>query len=284
MAVERVGIVGAGTMGRGIAQICAVSGMDVVVSDVSRAQLDDARAAIEANYTRMVDRDRMSDQARSEAMARLTLEDNLEALAGVELVIEAATETPEVKTPLLEKIADACGADTVLASNTSSISLTRLAAAVRHPERVVGMHFFNPVPVMQLIEIVRALQTSDRTYRKACSVSERLNKTHVTVSDSPGFVVNRILVPMINEAILALAEGLATAEEIDVAMRLGANHPMGPLALADLIGLDVCLYVMETLHEEFGDSKYRPAPLLRRMVNARYLGRKTGRGFFVYER
>jgi len=284
MAVERVGIVGAGTMGRGIAQICAVSGMDVVVSDVSRAQLDDARAAIEANYTRMVDRDRMSDQARSEAMARLTLEDNLEALAGVELVIEAATETPEVKTPLLEKIADACGADTVLASNTSSISLTRLAAAVRHPERVVGMHFFNPVPVMQLIEIVRALQTSDQTYRKACSVSERLNKTHVTVSDSPGFVVNRILVPMINEAILALAEGLATAEEIDVAMRLGANHPMGPLALADLIGLDVCLYVMETLHEEFGDSKYRPAPLLRRMVNARYLGRKTGRGFFVYER
>lgn len=284
MAVERVGIVGAGTMGRGIAQICAVSGMDVVVSDVSRAQLDDARAAIEANYTRMVDRDRMSDQARSEAMARLTLEDNLEALAGVELVIEAATETPEVKTPLLEKIAEACGADTVLASNTSSISLTRLAAAVRHPERVVGMHFFNPVPVMQLIEIVRALQTSDRTYRKACSVSERLNKTHVTVSDSPGFVVNRILVPMINEAILALAEGLATAEEIDVAMRLGANHPMGPLALADLIGLDVCLYVMETLHEEFGDSKYRPAPLLRRMVNARYLGRKTGRGFFVYER
>ena len=284
MAVERVGIVGAGTMGRGIAQICAVSGMDVVVSDVSRAQLDDARAAIEANYTRMVDRDRMSDQARSEAMARLTLEDNLEALAGVELVIEAATETPEVKTPLLEKIADACGADTVLASNTSSISLTRLAAAVRHPERVVGMHFFNPVPVMQLIEIVRALQTSDQTYRKACAVSERLNKTHVTVSDSPGFVVNRILVPMINEAILALAEGLATAEEIDVAMRLGANHPMGPLALADLIGLDVCLYVMETLHEEFGDSKYRPAPLLRRMVNARYLGRKTGRGFFVYER
>ena len=284
MAVERVGIVGAGTMGRGIAQICAVSGMDVVVSDVSRAQLDDARAAIEANYTRMVDRERMSDQARSEAMARLTLEDNLEALAGVELVIEAATETPEVKPPLLAKIADACGADTVLASNTSSISLTRLAAAVRHPERVVGMHFFNPVPVMQLIEIVRALQTSDQTYRKACSVSERLNKTHVTVSDSPGFVVNRILVPMINEAILALAEGLATAEEIDVAMRLGANHPMGPLALADLIGLDVCLYVMETLHEEFGDSKYRPAPLLRRMVNARYLGRKTGRGFFVYER
>ena len=280
--IEKIGIIGAGTMGRGIAQICASSGLSVTLCDVGQGQLDDAAKSIETGYTRMVQRERMSQQDCDAALSKLSFNTSLDALAGSDLTIEAATETPEVKLPLFEKIADICGEKAILASNTSSISLTRIAAAVPRPERVIGMHFFNPVPVMQLLEIVRALQTNDSTYNAACRVAEQLNKTRVTVSDSPGFVVNRILLPMINEAVLSLAEGLATAEEIDVAMRLGANHPMGPLALADLIGLDVCLYVMETLYEQFGDSKYRPAPLLRKMVDAKYLGRKTGRGFFTY--
>lgn len=280
--IEKIGIIGAGTMGRGIAQICASSGLSVTLCDVGQEQLDDAAKSIETGYTRMVQRERMSQQDCDAALSKLSFNTSLDALAGSDLTIEAATETPEVKLPLFEKIADICGEKAILASNTSSISLTRIAAAVPRPERVIGMHFFNPVPVMQLLEIVRALQTNDSTYNAACRVAEQLNKTRVTVSDSPGFVVNRILLPMINEAVLSLAEGLATAEEIDVAMRLGANHPMGPLALADLIGLDVCLYVMETLYEQFGDSKYRPAPLLRKMVDAKYLGRKTGRGFFTY--
>ena len=280
--IEKIGIIGAGTMGRGIAQICASSGLSVTLCDVGQEQLDDAAKSIETGYTRMVQRERMSQQDCDAALSKLSFNRSLDALAGSDLTIEAATETPEVKLPLFEKIAEICGEKPILASNTSSISLTRIAAAVPRPERVIGMHFFNPVPVMQLLEIVRALQTNDSTYNAACRVAEQLNKTRVTVSDSPGFVVNRILLPMINEAVLSLAEGLATAEEIDVAMRLGANHPMGPLALADLIGLDVCLYVMETLYEQFGDSKYRPAPLLRKMVDAKYLGRKTGRGFFTY--
>lgn len=280
--IEKIGIIGAGTMGRGIAQICASSGLSVTLCDVGQGQLDDAAKSIETGYTRMVQRERMSQQDCDAALSKLSFNTSLDALAGSDLTIEAATETPEVKLPLFEKIAEICGEKAILASNTSSISLTRIAAAVPRPERVIGMHFFNPVPVMQLLEIVRALQTNDSTYNAACRVAEQLNKTRVTVSDSPGFVVNRILLPMINEAVLSLAEGLATAEEIDVAMRLGANHPMGPLALADLIGLDVCLYVMETLYEQFGDSKYRPAPLLRKMVDAKYLGRKTGRGFFTY--
>ncbi|MGB0750678.1 MAG: 3-hydroxybutyryl-CoA dehydrogenase [Gammaproteobacteria bacterium] len=280
--IQKIGIIGAGTMGRGIAQICASSGLSVTLCDVGQEQLDDAAKSIETGYTRMVQRERMSQQDCDAALSKLSFDTSLDALAGSDLTIEAATETPEVKLPLFEKIADICGEKAILASNTSSISLTRIAAAVPRPERVIGMHFFNPVPVMQLLEIVRALQTNDSTYNAACRVAEQLNKTRVTVSDSPGFVVNRILLPMINEAVLSLAEGLATAEEIDVAMRLGANHPMGPLALADLIGLDVCLYVMETLYDQFGDSKYRPAPLLRKMVDAKYLGRKTGRGFFTY--
>ena len=280
--IQKIGIIGAGTMGRGIAQICASSGLSVTLCDVGQEQLDDAAKSIETGYTRMVQRERMSQQDCDAALSKLSFDTSLDALAGSDLTIEAATETPEVKLPLFEKIADICGEKAILASNTSSISLTRIAAAVPRPERVIGMHFFNPVPVMQLLEIVRALQTNDSTYNAACRVAEQLNKTRVTVSDSPGFVVNRILLPMINEAVLSLAEGLASAEEIDVAMRLGANHPMGPLALADLIGLDVCLYVMETLYDQFGDSKYRPAPLLRKMVDAKYLGRKTGRGFFTY--
>ena len=280
--IEKIGIIGAGTMGRGIAQICASSGLSVTLCDIDQEQLNDAAQSVGTGYTRMVQRERMSQQDCDAALAKLSFNTSLDALAGADLTIEAATETPEVKLPLFEKIAEICGEKAILASNTSSISLTRIAAAVPRPERVIGMHFFNPVPVMQLLEIVRALQTNDSTYNAACRVAEQLNKTRVTVSDSPGFVVNRILLPMINEAVLSLAEGLASAEEIDVAMRLGANHPMGPLALADLIGLDVCLYVMETLYEQFGDSKYRPAPLLRKMVDAKYLGRKTGRGFFTY--
>ena len=250
--------------------------------DLQEAQLKNAIEAIESGYTKLVERDRMTDAEKQQALARIESSQTFEALTDVEVVIEAATELPEIKLKIFEQLDAACSAETILASNTSSISLTKIAAAVSRPDRVIGMHFFNPVPVMKLVEVVRALQTSDETYETIKALGEQLGKVSISVGDSPGFVLNRMLVPMINEAVLSLSEGLATAEEIDVAMRLGANHPMGPLALADLIGLDVCLYVMKTLYDEFGDSKYRPAPLLRKMVDANYLGRKTGRGFYTY--
>ena len=282
MSVKRVGIVGAGTMGRGIAQVCAAQGLEVVLCDLQKEQLKSAVDAIASGYARLVERERMTEAEKQQALERLETSQSLAVLKDVEVVIEAATELPEVKLKIFEQLDEACTPETILASNTSSISLTKIAAAVSNPERVIGMHFFNPVPVMKLVEVVRALQTNDETYDTIKALGEQLGKVSISVGDSPGFVLNRMLVPMINEAVLSLSEGLASAEEIDVAMRLGANHPMGPLALADLIGLDVCLYVMKTLYDEFGDSKYRPAPLLRKMVDANYLGRKTGRGFYTY--
>jgi 3-hydroxybutyryl-CoA dehydrogenase len=282
MEIGKVGIVGAGTMGHGIAQVCAVAGLEVVMRDVSDEALVRGMAGIEKGLARLVERSRLDQAERDRAIARIATSTDVTSLAAVDLVIEAATENPELKLQVFSELDAICATDAVLASNTSSISLTRIAGATSRPGQVIGMHFFNPVPVMSLVEIIRALQTTDETFAAADGLARRLGKTPVSVQDSPGFVVNRMLVPMINEAAFALAEGLASAEEIDTAMKLGANHPMGPLALADLIGIDVCLYVMEVLHQQYADSKYRPCPLLRKMVDAGYLGRKSGRGFHSY--
>jgi len=277
---ERVGVIGAGTMGSGIAQACAVAGIDVVMVDVADAAVERGLAAIGGSLERLRKKDKISDDARTSALARVRGSTDYAELAGAGLIIEAATENLELKLRILKAI-DA--PDAVLASNTSSISITALAAVVRRPERFVGMHFFNPVPMMALVELIRGLQTSDETVARAQAFAKRLGKTAIVVKNSPGFVVNRILCPMINEAIFALQEGLATAEDIDNGMRLGCNHPIGPLALADMIGLDVMLAVMNVFYADFGDPKYRPAPLLKEMVAAGYLGRKTKRGFHRYE-
>jgi 3-hydroxybutyryl-CoA dehydrogenase len=262
--------------------VCAQAGYQVRLGDISADAVAAGRADIEKQLARAVQRERIGAAERDAALARIAAASGLDAMADVDLCIEAATENPQLKLELFRSLEAACREDAVLASNTSSISLTRIAGACRAPGRVIGMHFFNPVPVMKLVELIRALQTTDATFAIARAVVDRLGKSAVSVADSPGFVVNRMLVPMINEAVYVLAEGLASAAEIDEAMKLGANHPIGPLALADLIGLDVCLYVMDVLYREFADSKYRACPLLRRMVDAGYLGRKSGRGFFEY--
>ena len=282
MDVKRIGVVGAGTMGRGIAQVCATSGFNVVMSDVSADAVAAGLASIEKQLARAVEKERMSAAEKDAVLSRIETATGVEAMAGADVCIEAATENPDVKLDLFRALESVCRADAILASNTSSISLTKIAGACARPERVIGMHFFNPVPLMKLVELIRAMQTSDATFEAAKALADRLCKTPVAVADSPGFVVNRMLVPMINEAVFALAEGLASAEEIDLAMKLGLSHPIGPLALADLIGIDVCLYVMEVMYREFSDSKYRPCPLLRKMVDAGRLGRKSGRGFFEY--
>ncbi len=282
MDVKRIGVIGAGTMGRGIAQVCAASGFDVVMSDISADAVAAGLAAIEKQLARAVEKERMSAAEKDAVLSRIETVTGIEEMAGAGVCIEAATENPEVKLELFRSLEAVCREDTILASNTSSISLTKIAGACARPERVIGMHFFNPVPLMKLVELIRALQTSDATFEAAQSLAARLGKTAVAVADSPGFVVNRMLVPMINEAVYALAEGLASAEEIDLAMKLGLSHPIGPLALADLIGIDVCLDVMDVMYREFSDSKYRPCPLLRKMVDAGRLGRKSGRGFFDY--
>ncbi|WP_025772505.1 3-hydroxybutyryl-CoA dehydrogenase [Thioalkalivibrio sp. HK1] len=282
MNFRTIGIVGAGTMGRGIAQVCIQRGFDVALNDVDAKALEKAAAAIEKQLARAVEKGRISAEDQAAAMSRLRLAPSLEDLAEVDLCIEAATENPDLKLDLFRALEGVCSKEAIIASNTSSISLTRIAGVCTLPERVIGMHFFNPVPVMELVELIRALQTSDATFDAVSAFSERLGKSVVSVKDSPGFVVNRMLVPLINEAVFVLAEGLAEAEEIDKAMRLGANHPIGPLALADLVGLDVCLYVLDVLYREFSDSKYRACPLLRKMVDAGRLGRKSGRGFFEY--
>jgi 3-hydroxybutyryl-CoA dehydrogenase len=282
MDLKTVGVVGAGTMGNGIAQAFAVAGVPVTMTDIGQAQLDRGLKTIDASLERLVKKDKMSAADKAAAMGRVETSTGLGAVASADLVIEAATERLDLKLDLFGRIDALAKADALIATNTSSISVTRLAAATKRPEKVIGMHFFNPVPVMQLVELIRGLQTADATYAAVEAVCKRIGKTPVKVKNSPGFVVNRMLCPMINEAIFALGEGLATPAEIDDAMKLGCNHPIGPLALCDLIGLDVELAVLNVLFEGFKDPKYRPAPLLVEMVEAGYLGRKTGRGFYTY--
>jgi len=282
MSQQTIGVVGAGTMGQGIAQVLITGGFPVQLYDVANDQLGRAQAAIDKGLGRLVAKEKLGEAEKGEAMARLELTTSLEALRGCEVIIEAAPEQPALKEKLFRDLSRLTH-DAILASNTSSLSLTRLAAVCERPERVVGMHFFNPVPVLKLVEVIRAEQTSDATAVRIEELARQLGKTPVAIADSPGFAVNRLLVPMINEAAFLLQEGAGSAEDIDQSMKLGAAHPMGPLALADLIGLDVCLAIMEVLQEGFGDPKYRPCPLLKRMVAAGYLGRKSGRGFHSYE-
>jgi 3-hydroxybutyryl-CoA dehydrogenase len=282
MQKRKIGVVGAGTMGNGIAQAFAVAGIDVVMSDIGEAQVQRGLATISGSLDRLIKKEKMTAADKDAALSRIATTTDMAALADCDLIIEAATENLDLKLKIFAQLDALAGANTVLASNTSSISITKLAASTKRADKVIGMHFFNPVPMMALVELIRGLQTSDTTYALAEELSRAVGKTPVQVKNSPGFVVNRLLCPMINEAVFALGEGLATAAEIDEAMKLGANHPIGPLALCDLIGLDVQLAVMQVLFEGFKDPKYRPAPLLVEMVEAGYLGRKTGRGFFSY--
>ncbi|AUH51515.1 3-hydroxybutyryl-CoA dehydrogenase [Chromobacterium sp. ATCC 53434] len=279
---QKIGVVGAGTMGNGIAQVFAMKGFEVVLADVSDAALVKGMANIQTSLQRMAKKELIAEGNIDGIVAHIRTTTALSDLAGCDVVIEAATENAEIKEKIFRELDAAVGEQCVLTSNTSSISLTRIASWVSHPERVVGMHFMNPVPVMQLVEIIRALQTGDEAYNTVFHLSEALGKTPVTVKDSAGFVSNRVLMPMINEAAFALYENLATAEDIDTVMKLGMNHPIGPLALADLIGLDTCLSVMDILYREFRDSKYRACPLLVQLVQAGHLGRKSGNGFYSY--
>ncbi|MBN2630991.1 MAG: 3-hydroxybutyryl-CoA dehydrogenase [Rhodobacteraceae bacterium] len=280
--LQAIGVIGAGTMGNGIAQVCAAAGFPVVLQDLSQAALDRARKTMEGSLARQIKKGTLTDTQAADTLARITTATTLDPMADRDIVIEAIVEKLEVKAGILGKLDQICPEQTVFASNTSSISLTQLAAASAHPGRVIGMHFFNPVPVMQLVEIIRALQTTDAVSDAVTALTRAIGKTPRVSKDSYGFIVNRLLAPQINEAINCVYEGLATAEDIDSMMKLGANHPMGPLALGDLIGLDVVLNIMETLYQGFDDPKYRPSPLLKQMVHAGYLGRKTGKGFGSY--
>jgi 3-hydroxybutyryl-CoA dehydrogenase len=280
--IKTVGVIGAGAMGNGIAQVCAMAGYPVVLQDLSEAALDRARKVMESSLSRLVKKGALAEDAAQAALARITRTTTIDAMADRDIVIEAIIEKFEIKSALLKSLDAVCRAEAIFASNTSSISLTQLAAASTHPGRVIGMHFFNPVPVMQLVEIIRALQTTDDVADAVTGLTRAIGKTPRVSKDSYGFIVNRLLAPQINEAINCVYEGLATPDDIDSMMKLGANHPMGPLALGDLIGLDVVLNIMETLYEGFDDPKYRPSPLLKQMVAAGYLGRKSGKGFSDY--
>ncbi|WP_376988872.1 3-hydroxybutyryl-CoA dehydrogenase [Bosea sp. R86505] len=282
-AIKTIGVIGAGTMGNGIAQIFAVAGFPVLLQDLSEPALERARETMAGSLGRQVKKGLLTDEAAQAALGLVTGTTALEEMADRDLVIEAIVERFDVKASVLKRLDGICRPDAIFASNTSSISLTQLAAASEHPGRVIGMHFFNPVPVMQLVEIIRALQTEDAVADAVTEATRAIGKTPRVSKDSYGFVVNRLLAPLINEAINCVHEGLATPEDIDSMMKLGANHPMGPLALGDLIGLDVVLNIMETLYEGFDDPKYRASPLLKQMVHAGYLGRKTGRGFAEYK-
>ena len=281
--INTVGIIGAGTMGNGIAQACAVVGINALMIDINEAAIERGLKTVSGSLDRLVRKEKLTESQKADAMSRITGSTKMADLAKADFIIEAATENEDLKRKILKDVAAIAGTETIIATNTSSISITGLAASTGRAERFIGMHFFNPVPVMALVEIIRGLATSDATFAATEELSKRLGKTPICVKNAPGFAVNRILCPMINEAIFVLAEGLATAEDIDNGMRLGTNHPIGPLALADMIGLDTMLSVMEVFYEGFNDSKYRPAPLLKEMVAAGYLGRKTGRGFYHYK-
>ena len=283
--IRSIVVLGAGTMGHGIAYGAAMGGFDTRLYDVSEEVLGRSRSLIDGIGAKAVELGKVRSNDFESARARLEFVTDLSAaLSGIEMVIEAVPEKMDLKLSVFQEVERHAPADAIVASNTSALSITEISSALARPQRVAGMHFFNPVPIMKLVEIVRALQTSDETFTEMDTLTRQLGKEPVSVQDSPGFVVNRMLVPMINEAIFVLHEGLASAEEIDTAMKLGANHPIGPLALADMIGVDVCLFVMEILHNDFADSKFRPCPLLKKMVNAGYLGRKSGRGFFNYNK
>lgn len=281
--MKTIMVIGAGQMGSGIAQVFAQPGFDVYLNDMNEAALNKGMNNIEKLLTRAVEKDRMTDDQMAETLSRLTPSTNLQDASNCDLVIEAVVENMDVKTSVFKQLDELTPAQTILASNTSSLPITEIASATKRPEKVIGMHFMNPVPVMKLVEIIRGLQTSNETYQVIEEITHSLNKTPVEVNDFPGFVSNRILMPMINEAIYTLYEGVASVEDIDTVMKLGMNHPMGPLQLADFIGLDTCLYIMEVLHDGFGDSKYRPCPLLRKYVKAGWLGKKSGRGFYHYD-
>lgn len=281
-SINTVGIIGSGTMGNGIAQACATRGIRVVMVDIAQAAVDKGLATVAGSLDRLIKKEKITAADKDQALALIKGSTNYEDLKGAQLVIEAATENEGLKVKILQQLDGLLAPEVIVATNTSSISITKLAAATQRPDRFIGMHFFNPVPMMALVEIIRGLQTSDATHDAVKALAEALGKSPITVKNAPGFVVNRILVPMINEAFFVLAEGIATAEDIDAGMKLGTNQPIGPLALADMIGLDVCLAVMNVYMAEFNDGKYRPAPLLKEMVAAGYLGRKTGRGVYSY--
>ncbi|KMJ59218.1 3-hydroxybutyryl-CoA dehydrogenase [Bacillus sp. LL01] len=283
MTIQKVMVIGAGQMGSGIAQVCAMAGYDVYMNDLKQEFLDRGLAGITKNLSRSVDKGRMTEDEKAAVLGKLQTTTTLEDAKHVDIVIEAAIENMDIKKKIFAELDQHAPAHTILATNTSSLPITEIAAATGRPEKVIGMHFMNPVPVMKLVEIIRGLQTVDEVYGSIEDMTKKLSKVPVEVNDFPGFVSNRVLMPMINEAIFTVYEGVATPEAIDEVMKLGMNHPMGPLTLADFIGLDTCLYIMETLHEGFGDDKYRPCPLLRKYVKAGWLGRKTGRGFYTYE-
>lgn len=283
MRIEKVMIVGAGQMGSGIAQVCAQGGYQVYFNDLKQDFVERGLGIINKNLSRQVEKGRISELELREILQRITSSTNLNDAANADLVIEAATENMEIKSKIFAQLDQIAPPETILASNTSSLPITEIAAVTKRPEKVIGMHFMNPVPVMKLVEIIRGLATADEVYQAIEDMTRTLSKVPVEVNDFPGFVANRVLMPMINEAIYTLYEGVASIEAIDEVMKLGMNHPMGPLTLADFIGLDTCLYIMEVLHEGFGDDKYRPCPLLRKYVKAGWLGRKSGRGFYQYE-
>ena len=279
---QRIGVIGAGTMGSGIAQTCAVVGLAVTMIDVDDAAVSRGRNAVSSGLERLVKKAAISASDMDAALARISGSTDYDALKTCDFIIEAATENEALKAKILKQVDDLARPEAILATNTSSISITKLAAATKRPERFIGVHFFNPVPMMALVELIRGLQTDDTTVLAASELAKRLRKTPIVVKNSPGFIVNRLLCPMLNEAVFAYSEGFASAQQIDDGMKLGCNHPIGPLALADLIGLDVLLAVMEVFYRDFNDPKYRPAPLLKEMVAAGYLGRKSGRGFYAY--
>lgn len=283
MTINQVMVIGAGQMGAGIAQVFAQAGLNVKMNDMSQDALDQGLAGVEKRLKRSVEKGKMTEEDQKATYGRLQTTTDLKDASDCDLVVEAVVENMDVKVSVFQQLDEITPSHAILATNTSSLPITEIAAATKRPEQVIGMHFMNPVPVMKLVEIIRAIQTSDETYQAIEDMTKKLEKTPVEVEDFPGFVSNRILMPMINEAIYTVHEGVASPEDVDAVMKLGMNHPMGPLTLADFIGLDTCLYIMEVLHEGFGDSKYRPCPLLRKYVKAGWLGKKSGRGFYTYD-